>query len=161
MKILFIILLLNSAQVFAVEWDSLSKQQQQFLQHTADDWAQMPEDRQAKLLERANNYYAMSPEEQARFDERRRQKLEKWQNMSDEDKIKVEQRHKKYQSLTPEKKARFTKIRQYMDSLPDTERQAIKLQMRDADPEQRKLLRRDLAQKAGVSVKPLQPADTQ
>ena len=137
---------------FAVEWDSLTKQQQEFLERAKDHWADIPEQKQLKLINRANEYQNMSPEEKAEVDERRAKRMKKWESLSDEDKERMKKRHEKYKNMSPEKKARFEQVKAYLDTLPKEERKAIKEQMRNASPEERRELKRELAKKAGVEI---------
>ena len=158
-KHLTIILFLASAfslthNVYAVEWNSLTPEQQQFLERAKDHWADIPEDRQLKMISKANHYQELSPEEKQRHDERRAKRMKKWENMSDEDKERMKKRHEKYKNMSPEEKAKFKQVKDYMRSLPEEERKAIKEKMRNAAPEERRELKRELAEKAGVEIEP-------
>ena len=115
-----------------IPWNSLSPEQQQFLQQAQPKWEQMPADKQQRLLRGADRWSKMSDEERAQA----KRRMDHWKSLPPEQRKALRDKARRFRELPPEQRQRLRGLRDDFRSLPkETQQQFRDCQKRKHDGE--------------------------
>ena len=126
-------------------FEDLDPVEQKLLAPMREDWARLPQQRREHLLRGAKTWRSMSPAERRIA----RKRLGRWKSLSPEKRQRLLKRLQRYKSLPPAARAKLRATHKKFRALPRDERIRLRRQWQNADPAERREMRRRLFNRGG------------